>query len=99
MSSTCLCCGARIDVEGRDVCWHCEHEGAPKMPTVNQMKFAYFIADILEIDFPQSSKEFTAKTYYDFIHDHIDELKLCLMDDHGDETLADDMSWFSPLNQ
>ena len=93
----CVCCGEIIP-EGMQVCWSCEHGLTVKLPSEAQIQFADFIAEVLEIDFPQSSDEFTAKTYYEFIHSHIDEARQYMDDDRGDG-LWDDIMWTDPLNQ
>ena len=64
-------------------------------PTENQISFAAEIAEVLGIDFPQSSKEFTKKTYYNFIDDHYVEFKR-VMDDYSYDD--DEILWFQMLN-
>ena len=44
-----------------------------KAPSEKQIKLADLIADSLKIDFPQSSKDFTAFGYWNFINKNIDE--------------------------
>ena len=43
------------------------------IPSDKQIRIADLIAEILEIDFPQSSEEFTEEIYADFISSHLDE--------------------------
>lgn len=64
-------------------------------PTEKQIKFADIIARDLGIDFPQSSKDFTKRTYRAFIKIHYNEWK-----DHFDWSCFDDdeMMWFQMLN-
>ncbi len=64
-------------------------------PTEKQIKFAEAIADVLGIDFPQSSKEFTKQVYCEFIKEHHDELKDKTDWQSWDE---DEMDWFQMLN-
>ena len=44
-----------------------------KLPSDKQIDLANEIAYALSIDFPQSSRDFTAKDYWDFINKHIQE--------------------------
>ena len=44
-------------------------------PTEKQIKFVETIAECLNIDFPQSSKDFTKYAYAKFIKEIIDEFK------------------------
>ena len=69
----CICCGEVI-TEGRQVCWDCEYgvEHHSNMPSDKQIRIADLIAEILEIDFPQSSEEFTEEIYADFINNHLE---------------------------
>jgi hypothetical protein len=64
-------------------------------PTEKQIKFANTIAQDLGVDFPQSSKEFTKRTYRMFIKMHYDEWK-----DKFDWSSwgEDEMDWFQMLN-
>lgn len=64
-------------------------------PTEKQIKFADAIARDLGIDFPQSSKEFTKRTYRVFIKTYYNEWK-----DHFDWSSwdEDEMDWFQMLN-
>ena len=76
----CVCCGEIIP-EGRMVCWACEHstnngikhERISTSPTEKQIRIADYIAELLGIDFPQSSIEFTEEVYSDFINDNLDK--------------------------
>ena len=68
-----------------------------KTPSEKQIKLADMIAEVLGVDFPQSSAEFTAQIYYEFIHSHID--KLMDFDEGYGYGFDDEMMWFSPLNQ
>ena len=54
-----------------------------KTPSDKQIYFVKQIADALNIDFPQSSKDFTAYTYWKFIQDNISQFNtecMCNMD-------------------
>lgn len=95
---TCVCCGAQIP-EGRQICWSCEHIGDQdiKIPSDAQIELANSIAETLEIDFPQTSKDFTAYVYWRFINDNIRAAKEYWDECEGNER-SDDMDWFSPLN-
>ena len=42
-------------------------------PTEKQIRIVDFIAELLGIDFPQSSDEFTEEIYEDFINDNLDQ--------------------------
>lgn len=99
----CICCGAQIP-EGRQVCWSCEHmtHQTNKSPSDKQIELADAIANTLNIDFPLSSKDFTAKIYWEFINDNIDKVKRIWFDDgeYGDgPSYYDELNWFTPLNQ
>ena len=65
-------------------------------PTEKQIKFAEAIAKALDIDFPQSSKEFTKQIYCEFIKEHYDEFKKIV--DFYDWDTGDEMDWFQMLN-
>lgn len=97
--NTCVCCGESIP-EGGQTCWNCEHNVNKtfKTPSDKQIRLAADIANTLGIDFPMSSKDFTAATYYKFINDNIEEASSYWNDETGDG-LDDEMMWFSPLNQ
>ena len=84
-ANRCVCCGEIIP-EGRMVCWQCEHsidnkegnnniksERMVNSPTEKQIRIVDFIAELLGIDFPQSSDEFTEEIYEDFINDNLDQ--------------------------
>lgn len=43
------------------------------IPSDKQIRVAALIAEILEIDFPQSSEEFTEEIYANFIGNHLEE--------------------------
>lgn len=64
-------------------------------PTEKQIDFVEAIAEVLGIDFPQSSKEFTKRTYRNFIDAHYIEFKR-VMDDYSYDD--DEMLWFQMLN-
>ena len=64
-------------------------------PTEKQIRFAEMIADVLNIDFPTSSKEFTKRVYCHFISDNYAAFK-SIMDDYADDD--DEMLWFQMLN-
>lgn len=64
-------------------------------PTEKQIKFVEAIAESLEIDFPQSSKDFTRQIYCEFIKEHYDEFKNSAEWCSWDE---DEMDWFQMLN-
>lgn len=69
-----------------------------KIPSEKQIELADHIAKVLNIDFPQSSVEFTAQTYWEFIKNNIKEAKSYWTECESDEFLYD-MDWLSPLNQ
>lgn len=46
-----------------------------KRPSDKQIIFADKIAEKLNLSFPRGDYDFTAKAYYDFISDHIQEYK------------------------
>lgn len=56
-----------------------------KTPSDKQIEFVDAIANRLEIDFPQSSHDFTARTYYQFINEHIQEFYLGADENYMDE--------------
>lgn len=66
-----------------------------KSPTEKQIRLVEAISDVLEIDFPTSSKEFTKKIYCKFIKEHYDEFKDKTEWYSWDE---DEMDWFQMLN-
>ena len=66
-------------------------------PTEKQIKFVEDITDVLGIDFPQSSQEFTKQIYRAFIKEHYDEF-MQVIDDINDFNSEDEMSWFQMLN-
>lgn len=66
-------------------------------PTEKQIEFVEAITDVLGIDFPQSSEEFTKQIYCEFIKKHYDEFRL-VMDDIDDFNSDDEMAWFQMLN-
>ena len=43
------------------------------IPSNKLIRVADLIAEILEIDFPQSSEEFTEEIYADFINNHLED--------------------------
>ena len=99
----CICCGMPVP-EGRQVCWDCEHgtavmiNNASKCPSDKQIQLAASIADTLDIEFPMSSKDFTAAIYWNFINDNIKKAQEYWTENESDEFMYD-MDWFSPLNQ
>lgn len=97
--NTCVCCGEQIP-EGIQVCWNCENDAdkGAKIPSDAQIQLASDIANTLGIEFPMSSKDFTAYIYWRFIKDHIKEARSYWGENESDEFLYD-MDWFSPLNQ
>lgn len=66
-------------------------------PTKKQIELVEAITDVLEIDFPQSSGEFTKQIYCEFIKEHYDEFRR-VIDDTNDLSFEDDMAWFQMLN-
>lgn len=64
-----------------------------KTPSDKQIKFADRIAATLEIDFPKSSDDFTAATYYNFIKNHIDEYNKQKRYIRADFQLENDIFW------
>lgn len=55
-----------------------------KTPTDKQIAYVNSMAAVLELDFPQSSKDFTLETYSNFISEHVDEFNLALLNDDPD---------------
>ena len=98
--NTCVSCGEPIP-EGAHVCWSCENDAdkGAKIPSDAQIQLAADIANTLGIEFPASSKEFTAYTYWRFIKDNIEEARSYWNDFNDDGGWYDEMMWFSPLNQ
>ena len=70
----CICCN-KIIPEGRQVCWSCENGNMqydePESPSEEQIRLVDMIVETLNIDFPQSSENFTAKIYEEFINSYI----------------------------
>ena len=66
-------------------------------PTDKQIDFAEEIADVLGIDFPISSKDFTKQTYCEFIKEHYDEYRQ-VVEDANDLNFEDELAWFQMLN-
>jgi hypothetical protein len=66
-------------------------------PTEKQIKLVESITDALEIDFPQSSNEFTKQMYHRFIKEHYDEYRM-VVDGIEDFNSDDEMAWFQMLN-
>lgn len=66
-------------------------------PTEKQIDFVEEITNVLGIDFPQSSKDFTKQIYYEFIKEHYDEF-IQVVDDYEDFNSDDEMAWFQMLN-
>ena len=100
--NTCVCCGAPIP-EGQQTCWGCEHGitiDSSKSPSDKQIQLAADIANTLGIEFPRSSKDFTAVVYWKFIKDNIEEARSCWDDDEArGGGFYDDLMYFSPINQ
>ena len=93
-NNRCLYCNAVIP-EGRQLCWSCERTPKiPKPPSEKQIRLAEDIAHTLDINFPLSSKDFTARTYFEFIKENINEAKSywSSFEDY------DDLAWIDPLN-
>ena len=68
----------------------------PKSPTDKQIAYADVIAKTLNIDSPQSSRDFTRAKYRAFISAHVDEYKEHV---YLEDLLEDDeMLWFQMLN-
>ena len=66
-------------------------------PTKKQIELVEAITKVLEIDFPQSSKEFTKQTYYEFIKEYYEEYRQ-VFNDVNDFNTEDEMAWFQMLN-
>ena len=58
-----------------------------KTPSEAQINFANEISFVLGVDFPMSSKDYTAKAYYEFIRDHINRYQNAMS---GDPNWDDD---------
>ena len=63
-------------------------------PTKAQIDFAEEIADVLRIDFPTCSKEFTKWSYQKFISEHIIEFQNVQRAYQADP--EDEMAWWDP---
>ena len=46
-----------------------------KVPSEKQIAYAKYLASIFEVDFPVSSRDFTAKAYHAFIEKYAEELR------------------------
>ena len=66
-------------------------------PTEKQIRFVDDIARTLNIDFPTSSKEFTKRTYRNFIKAYYEDFQMA-MDDANAFNTEDEMAWFQMLN-
>lgn len=66
-------------------------------PTEKQIALVEAMTEILEIDFPQSSKEFTKQTYYEFIKEYYEKYRQ-VINDVNDFNTEDELSWFQMLN-
>lgn len=66
-------------------------------PTQKQIDLVDAITEVLDIDFPQSSSEFTKRIYSKFISEHIDAFRQ-VVDDINDANDEDEMMWFQMLN-
>lgn len=66
-------------------------------PTEKQIRLVEAMTDVFEIDFPQSSKEFTKQIYYKFIEEYYEEYRH-IVDDVNDFQCEDELQWFQVLN-
>lgn len=66
-------------------------------PTEKQIKLVETVAEVLGVNFPQSSQEFTKQIYYLFIRDHYDAYRN-IVNDVNDVNFEDEMAWFQMLN-
>lgn len=66
-------------------------------PTEKQIKLVEAITEVLGIDFPQSSKEFTKQIYSEFIKAYYDDF-MQVVDDVNAFNSEDEMAWFQMLN-
>jgi len=64
-----------------------------KPPTERQLRYANAIAEALELDFPQSSKDFTFDAYFAFISEHVAEYKRFCRDAWDDDAGRDWDAW------
>lgn len=69
-----------------------------RSPSEKQIALVEEIAKALDIDFPQSSADFTAKTYYKFIKNHIEEMQEIWAGNELGDGLWDEIAWFRMLN-
>jgi hypothetical protein len=67
-----------------------------RLPSEAQIKFADEISKVLNIDFPISSREFTAQQYYNFIANHINDYREVL---NSDPSYEDDLEWCPPIDE
>ena len=70
-----------------------------QIPSDKQIQLAADIANTLGIEFPLSSKDFTAAIYWQFIKDHIEEARSYWDEFNDDGGWYDDLKYFSPINQ
>lgn len=66
-------------------------------PTEKQIILAERMANMLNIEFPVSSKDFNKATYCMFIKDHYDEWKDYMLDDYCDYW-DEELAWYQMLN-
>lgn len=69
-----------------------------RSPSEKQIALVEEITNALNIDFPQSSVDFTAKTYYKFIKNHIEEMQEIWAGNELGDDLWDEIAWFRMLN-
>ena len=69
-----------------------------RAPSEKQIRLVDEMAEALHVDFPQSSADFTARTYHKFIKNHIEEMQIIWSDNALGDELDDEMAWLRMLN-
>lgn len=62
-----------------------------KSPSEKQIAYAEYLAAIFEVDFPSSSRDFTARTYHAFIEKYNKELRSIRIEALADEDYCYDI--------
>ena len=62
-----------------------------KAPSEKQIAYAKYLASIFEIDFPASSRDFTANAYRAFIEKYAEELRNIRIESIADEDYCYDI--------
>jgi hypothetical protein len=62
-----------------------------KAPSEKQIAYAEYLASIFEVDFPTSSRDFTASAYHAFIEKYNEELRSRRIESIADEDYCYDI--------